>query len=172
MLRPEQVERPEHQEARGRRALNNTALIKSAFLAAALVFVFPAAAPWFSHEAFITVFGRVLAHNVIVEIVAHCLVSLFYGWVIALCIYRLPTGGGILVGTALFLPLYGLNYLIFKVAGGYPGNEFHVGLAHLYFCLVFSCAYKAMAVPRARVDGRKRNGRDGALRGPQTSTTN
>ena len=56
----------------------------------------------------------------------------------------------ILAGAALSLPLYGLNYVIFAAFLRYTSNELHVFIAHLVFCLFFSAAYKAGAVPRPR----------------------
>jgi len=155
MLREEELEPVPVQEARARREVRPGALIRAALLASILTLVFPAGGPWLSQEAFLTAFGRALSASLLVNLIAHLLIGLCYGWVLAMAIYRFTTGLAITLGVALFLPLYGVNYFVFRVAGGYPGNELHVWLAHFFFCLMFSAAYKAMSVPRRRrSDGR------------------
>jgi hydrogenase-4 membrane subunit HyfE len=76
--------------------------------------------------------------------------SLIYGWLTALCIYSLPTVGGILVGIVVNLVIYAVNYFAFAVIGKVQSNELHVGLAHFLFGLFFAVAYRAWAVPRPR----------------------
>jgi len=43
-----------------------------------------------------------------------------------------------------------LNHLIFAMGFGDDSNEIHVVIAHGLFCLYFSVAYRALAVPRPR----------------------
>jgi hypothetical protein len=43
-----------------------------------------------------------------------------------------------------------VNYAILAAGAGFRANEIHAGIARLMFCLFFSVAYRAMAVPRAR----------------------
>ncbi len=147
---PAKLESFEEQEARARRRLRVGALLRAAAIAAVLVFVVPTGGPWMSTEAFTNVMGRVLTKNMVVDLIGHFMVAFVYAWIIALAIYRLPTSGGILLGTALTLPLYGVNYLIFAMGAGLGGNELHTFLAHFMFCLFFSIAYRALAVPPPR----------------------
>jgi hypothetical protein len=51
------------------------------------------------------------------------------------------------------LPLYGLNYVLFGLLMSYSANELHVLISHLIFCLFFSVAYRAMAIPKPRKKG-------------------
>ena len=104
-----------------------------------------------SNESFLNVMGRVVTFHAAVDLIGHFLLAFFYGWIIALCIYSLPLAGGIMVGTALSIPLWGLNYVLFGLGAGFRGNELHTFLAHFQYCLFFSVAYRAMAVPRPRV---------------------
>ena len=103
-----------------------------------------------SRESFVSAMGRLIAQNIAINLIGHFVLALIYGWVVATCIYRLHTGLGLVVGTLMALPLYGMNYLIFAAFLRYPSNELHVTLAHLSFCLFFSAAYKASSVPRPR----------------------
>jgi p-aminobenzoyl-glutamate transporter AbgT len=150
MLRKEEVESFDEQEDRARRRLRTAAWVKAALLAGVLVYVVPSGGPWMSTEAFTSAIGRALPQNVIVALVLHFLLAFLYGVAIAACIFRLPLGGGILVGAFLSFPLYGLNYLLLALGAGFAGNELHVFIAHFMFCLFFSAAYRAFAVPRAR----------------------
>jgi hypothetical protein len=149
---PNQIESPEQQENRARERLRPKALVTGALIAGTIVLFFPAT-PWMSHEGLVSAMGRLLAQNAVINVVAHYIIVFVYGLILAGSIYRLPTGGGILAGTALFAPLYGLNVLIFVLMLGYRSNEWHVGLAHFMFCLFFAVAYKATAVPRPRWKG-------------------
>lgn len=150
MLDKNQLESEEQVEKRARQRINGRALIISAFLAAALVFVVPSGGPWMSTESFTNAMGRVLSLNVVPNLIVHFGLGLLYGWLIALSIFRLPLAGGILLGTALTFPLWGLNYLVLNLGAGIGASELHTFLAHLQFCLFFSVAYRAMAVPRPR----------------------
>ena len=67
-------------------------------------------------------------------------------------IYSLPTGGGIVLGTFLALPIYFANRLIFRQLFGFPANELHAGIAHLVFALFFFVIYRAAAVPPPRAE--------------------
>jgi hypothetical protein len=138
------------QEVRARQRLRIGPMIKAALLAGLLVFVVPSGGPWMSHESFTSVMGRIASSNWLIDIVGHFVVALIYGCIVAACIYRPPTAAGIILGVALALPLYGLNYVLFGMAAGKPGNELHVGLTHFMFCLFFAVAYRAMAVPPPR----------------------
>ena len=151
MLSPDQVESDEAVERRARRRLRLGPMVKAALLAGTLVFIVPSGGPWMSREAFTNVMGRVLTGNVVVDLIIHFVVALIYGWIVAACIYRPATPAGIVLGVALSLPLWGLNYLFFGMAGGVQGNELHTFLAHFQFCLFFSVAYRAMAVPRPHI---------------------
>lgn len=155
MLKEEQLESPEQQEERAQRALNGKALLKAALLAGLFVLVVPAGGPWMSNEAFTSAMGRHITHLAVVDAILHFVFAFGYGALIAACIYRVSTGSGIFLGTGLFVPLALLNYLFFGLSGIAPGNELHIGIGHFVFCLVFSVAYKAFAVPRRRTaDGR------------------
>jgi hypothetical protein len=144
------TETDKRQELRARQQLNPKALIRAALIAGVVTFIFPGGGPWMSHEFALTAMGRVMSPNWFVDVVVHCILSVLYGWIIAAIIYSLPIGGGILMGAALFLPFYLVNWLLFGKAMGYPANELHVGIAHLIFALFFSVAYKAMAIPKQR----------------------
>ena len=65
-------------------------------------------------------------------------------------IYSLPTAGGIVLGTILGLPIYFVNWLVFRQLLGFPANELHAGITHLVFAVFFSVAYRAAAVPPPR----------------------
>ncbi|HEY2614165.1 MAG TPA: hypothetical protein VGI42_00510 [Chthoniobacterales bacterium] len=153
MEKKEDFETFDEQEKRARRRLRTKALVKAALLAGLVVFILPAGGPWMSTEAFTAVMGRIMAKNPIVDLVAHFILAMAYGWVVGACIYSLPTAAGIIFGTLLGVPLYGLNYVICGFLAGYPANELHAVIAHLVFCLFFSVAYRAMAIssPRRKV---------------------
>jgi hypothetical protein len=153
MLDKSKIESPEEVERRARQRLRPRALVKSALLAGVLVYVVPSGGPWMSTESFTNVMGRVITLNAIVDLVGHFVLALIYGWIVAACIFRLPTMVGIALGTAMSIPLWGLNYLLLGMAAGMHGNELHTFLAHFQFCLFFSAAYMAMAVPKPRVKG-------------------
>jgi hypothetical protein len=146
---PSQFESDERLEERARRRIRPKALIYSALVAGLIVFVVPAG-PWMSHESMFAAMGRAMTKNATADLVIHVTMSLVYGWLIALAIYRLPIAGGIMVGAVVGLVLYLLNYFIFAVIGGMQSNELHVGIAHFLFGLFFSVAYRAWAVPRPR----------------------
>jgi hypothetical protein len=151
MLKPEQVESEESVERRAQNRMSGPAVIKAALLAGLFVFVIPSGGPWMSHEAFTNVMGRIMSPLVLLDFVAHFLLALLYGWVIATAIYRLPTGAAIPLGVGLALVLGALNYVFFGLLGGMAANELHCLLAHLEFGLFFSVAYRALAVPRPRI---------------------
>jgi hypothetical protein len=152
MLAEQDLEPVEKQEARARQRVRSGAVIYSILIAAVICFVL--GGPWLSQEAFITAMGRVLSPNWIFNVIGHLVICAIYGFVIASIIFRWPTAQAIVVGTGLFIPLYGLNYLLFRIIAGYPGNEVHVGLEHFLFCLIFAAAYKAFSIPsRRRADG-------------------
>lgn len=147
------MESDEAVERRARRRLRTGALFKSALLAGLFVYIVPSGGPWMSHEAFTNVMGRVVSPNFIIDLILHFGLALLYGWIVGSCIYHLPTAGGIFLGIALAVPLWGFHYLVFAFAGGIPGNELHTFLAHFEFCLFFSVAYRALAVPRPKITG-------------------
>jgi hypothetical protein len=147
---PNQIESPEQQERRARRRLRPKPLIICALIVGAIVLVVPAGGPWMSQEAFISAMGRIVSENLFVNLITHFVLVFVYAWIVASCIYSFRTAGGIALGTVLGLPLYGINYLFFAVMLGYTSNELHVAIAHLVFCLLFSAAYKAAAVPPPR----------------------
>jgi hypothetical protein len=151
MLDNEQVESEESVERRARRRLHPGALVKAALLAGLFVYIVPSGGPWMSQEAFTNVMGRGTGGNFFFSLIWHFLLALVYGWILGASIYRPPTAGGIILGTCLAVPLWGLNYLIFAFAGGMAANELHTLLAHIEFCLFFSVAYRALAVPRPRI---------------------
>ncbi|HEV3410059.1 MAG TPA: hypothetical protein VG095_07185 [Chthoniobacterales bacterium] len=150
MLKKEEVESFDQQEERARRRLRSGALVKAALLAGVLVYVVPSGGPWMSTEAFTNAMGRVVIQNVFVAAILHFLLAFLYGLAIAACIFRPALGAGILFGTLLAFPLYGLNYMLLGLGAGFAGNELHVFITHFMFCLFFSAAYRAFAVPRAR----------------------
>ena len=149
MEKKENVESFDQLEERAQRRLRLGPMLKAALLAGVLVFIVPAG-PWMSHESMVNIMGRGMGTNAIAAIIGHFALALLYGWILAMCIFRGPLGAGILFGALLAAPLYGLNYLLLAVGSGFRGNELHVGIAHFMFCLFFSVAYRAMAVPRAR----------------------
>jgi hypothetical protein len=151
MLDKHQVESDESVELRARRRLRPDAVVKAALLAGLFVYVVPSGGPWMSQEAFTNVMGRVVGASLIGNLIGHFLLALVYGSILGASIYRPPTAGGIILGTALAVPLWGLNYLLFAFAGGLSANELHTLIAHLEFCLVFAVAYRALAVPRPRI---------------------
>jgi hypothetical protein len=126
-------------------------VVKAALLAGLIVYIVPSGGPWMSQEAFTNVMGRGTGGNFVFSLIWHFLLALVYGWILATCIYRPPTAGGIILGTLLAVPLWGLNYLIFAIAGGLRANELHSLIAHIEFCLFFSVAYRALAVPRPKI---------------------
>jgi hypothetical protein len=138
----------EEQEERARQAHNPGALVKAALLAALLVNVTPAGGPWMSQEAFTNAMARVLTDSFMFNLVAHLILAFVYGTIISLFIYRPPTPLGILLGTALAFPLYLVNHAVFVLGARDDSNEVHVALAHLLFCLYFSVAYRALAIPK------------------------
>lgn len=160
-IKPEEIESPEEQERRSRTGLQPKPLVLCALVVAVIVLFVPAGGPWMSQEGFISAMGRLLSHNLIMNLIGHFLLCLVYGWIVGFWIYGLGTGSGILLGALISLPLYGLNYLIFAALLRYSSNELHVFLAHLVFCLFFSAAYKAASVPRPRL---KRTGQPLASR--------
>ena len=151
MLRPEQVESDESVERRARRRLSPPAVLKAALLAGLFVYIVPSGGPWMSQEAFTNVMGRMVSPILLIDFIGHFLFALLYGWIVASFIYSPPTGGAIALGVALAVPLWGLNYLVFGLLGGIAANELHTLIAHLEFCLFFSVAYRALAVPRPRI---------------------
>lgn len=146
---PTDFESDEQLEERARGRIRPKALIYSALVAGLIVFIVPAG-PWMSQESLFTAFGRSVAGNATANFLLHMVLSLIYGWLTALCIYSLPTVGGILVGVVVNLVFYGMNYFVFAVVGKVQSNELHVGLAHFLFGLFFAVAYRAWAVPRPR----------------------
>jgi hypothetical protein len=152
MLKPEQVESDESVERRARSRLSGPAVVKAALLAGLFVYVVPSGGPWMSHEAFTNVMGRIMSPNFLVDLAGHFALAFLYGWLVATIIYRLPTGAGIPLGIGLGLPFWGLNYVFFGLMGGMPANELHTFLAHMEFCLFFSVACRALAVPRPKIN--------------------
>ena len=153
MINPQDIESPEKLEARARSRLRPKPMVWCALIVGAIVLVVPSGGPWMSQEGFISAMARLLSHSFLLNLLGHFVMALVYGWIVASCIYRLNTAMGIVVGTALSIPLYGLNYLIFAAILRYTSSELHVFLAHLEFCLFFSAAYKAASVPRPRWKG-------------------
>ena len=148
---PAKLESFTEQEQRAREHLRLGALIRAIAVAAILVFAIPSGGPWMSVEAFTNMMGRVVTDNMVVALIGHLILAFLYGWIIALTIFRLPTSGGIAVGVAMTLPLYALNYLVFVLAAGIKATtELHAFLTHFMFCLFFSVAYRAFAVPPPR----------------------
>lgn len=149
MEKQENVESFEQLEERAQQRLRLGPMVKAALLAGVLVFIVPAG-PWMSHESMVNIMGRGMGTNAIAAVVGHFALAMLYGWLIAMCIFRPPLGAAIVFGALLAAPLYGLNYLLLALGSGFRANELHVGIAHFMFCLFFSVAYRAMAVPRPR----------------------
>lgn len=158
MLNEQELESTDHQEQRAQRKLDGKALLKAALLTGFFVLVVPAGGPWMSSEALTSAMGRHITHNATLDAILHFAFAVGYGALIAGIIFRLDTASGILLGTGLFVPLFGVNYLVFGASGVSPGNELHIGIGHFVFCLVFAVAYKAFSIPRRRrADGRPIN---------------
>jgi hypothetical protein len=147
MEKREDFESFEEQERRAQQQLNAGALVKAALLAGLFVFAVPAG-PWMSQESLVNVMGRGMGNQPILAFFGHFTVVFIYAWIIALCIYRLPLGAGLGFGSLLALPLWGLNYVVFAAGAGFRANEVHAAIAHFMFCLFFSVAYRALAVPK------------------------
>ena len=146
---PSAFESVEQQEKRGRQELRTKAMFYSALVAGLVVWVVPAG-PWMSHESLFTAFARAVIGNATADFVLHMALSVFYGWLLALVIYRLNLGLSVLAGAGLSCLLYALNYIVFVAVGRIQSNELHVFLAHFLFGLFFAVAYRAWAVPRRR----------------------
>jgi cation transport ATPase len=144
---PSKFESFEDQERRGRREFRGKAVIYSAIIAGLIVWIVPAG-PWISQEAFFTAFGRSVVGNATADFVLHMGLSLFYGWLTALCIYRAKLGVSLLGGVGVGCALYVLNYIVFVAIARLQSNELHVVLAHFLFGLFFAVCYRAWAVPR------------------------
>jgi hypothetical protein len=149
MQDPSAFESPEQQERRGRQELRPKAMFYSALIAGLVVWVVPAG-PWMSHESFFTAFGRSVIGNATADFVLHMALAILYGWLLAICTYRLNLGLTVLAGVGLSCVLYALNYIVFVAVGRIQSNELHVFLAHFLFGLFFAVAYRAWAVPRPR----------------------
>jgi cation transport ATPase len=149
MQDPSTFESPEQQERRGRQELRVKPMFYSALVAGLIVWVVPAG-PWMSHESFFTAFGRSVIGNATADFVLHMALAVFYGWLLAVCTYRLNLAMTVLIGTGLSCVIYVVNYIVFAAVGRMQSNELHVFLAHALFGLFFSVAYRAWAVPRPR----------------------
>ena len=110
-------------------------MLLCALVVGAIVLFAPSGGPWMSQEGFISAMGLLLTKNIAINLLFHFVLVLAYGWIVATAIYRLKTAAAIVLGTALSLPLFGLNYLIFVFLLRYQSSELHVFLAHLEFCL-------------------------------------
>ena len=108
MEKRENFESFEEQERRAQQQLSPAALVKATLLAGTLVFVVPAG-PWMSQEAFVNVMGRGMGNQAIMAFFGQFALAFLYGWIISLCIYRLPLGAGLGFGALLALTLGGLN---------------------------------------------------------------
>lgn len=146
---PSKFESPEEQERRGRRELRPKAIVYSAIIAGLITWVVPAG-PWMSHESFFTAFGRSVVGNATADFVLHMGLSILYGWLIGMCIYRAKLGLSVVGGVGVSCAIYVLNYIVFGAIGRIQSNELHVFLAHFLFGLFFAVAYRAWAVPRPR----------------------
>ena len=147
MEKRENFESFEEQERRAQQQLNVGALVKATLLAGIVIFAVPAG-PWMSQESMVNVMGRGMGNQAAVAFVSHFAVAFIYAWIIALCIYRLPLGAGLGFGALLSLPFWGVNYAIFVAGAGFQANEVHAAIAHFMFCLFFSVAYRALAIPK------------------------
>ncbi|MFL6528212.1 MAG: hypothetical protein ACJ8IQ_08945 [Chthoniobacterales bacterium] len=146
---PSAFESPEQQERRGRQELRPKAIFYAALISGLVVWIVPAG-PWMSHEGLFTAFARSVIGNATADFVLHMALSFFYGWLLALVIYRLNLGLAVLAGAGLSCVLYVLNYIVFAAIARLQSNELHVFLAHFLFGLFFAVAYRAWAVPRPR----------------------
>lgn len=149
MQDPSTFESPEQQERRGREALRPKAMFYAAIIAGLIVWVVPAG-PWMSHESLFTAFGRSVIGNATADFVLHMALSIFYGWLLAICIFRAKLGLAVLGGVGISCAIYAVNYIVFAAVGRIQSNELHVFLAHFLFGLFFAVAYRAWAVPRPR----------------------
>ncbi len=60
--------------------------------------------------------------------------------------------GGIVLGTLLGLPVYAVNWLVFRELLRFRANELHAGITHVVFVFFFSVVYRAAAAPRAAAE--------------------
>ena len=163
MEKRENFETFDEQEQRAQQQLHPGALMKAALLAGLLVFLVPAG-PWMSQESMVNVMGRGMGNQAIPAFFGHFALAILYGWIIGTCIFSLPLGAAVGFGALLALPLYGLNYLVLAAGAGFRANEMHAGIAHFMFCLFFSVAYRALAVPRPRRKDHAEAAQSGGLR--------
>lgn len=140
----------EQQEQRAREHMSAMAVVKAALIAGLFTFLVPGGGPWMSYDTSIAVMGRVLTDSPILAGLWQAAFALAYGWVIAAVIYSMSLMGGIAVGALMSVPLYVVNSFIMKAGFGMESNEVHVGISHFMFCLIFSCVYRAVAVPAPR----------------------
>jgi hypothetical protein len=124
-----------------------SAVIKASLLAGLFVFILPAGGPWMSAETGIASMGRVLTLNPFVAAAFHVVIAFAYGAAIAMLIFSQRLGLSILLGVLMSFPLYAANFVVIRAGSQIPGNELHVVISHVVFCLLFSALYRAFAVP-------------------------
>lgn len=123
----------------------------------AVFLMLPRAVPWFSSGVPETAMGRPLGvmrgfevEPLIWTSGLHLLLAICYGMILAMLIFRFPARTAILLGGAIGLALYGLNFVLFRLVIGTPATgEVPIALTHLAYSLMFSGAYKAVSVPDA-----------------------
>lgn len=146
------------------------AAIKAGVIAAAVVWLWPSGNPWTSFmmpsgayimgrpvvaEPSITMFSiqALPAH------VAHFVIGVLYAFIILASAYRLRAGKAIIAGVITGAVLYGLNYLVFRVAAPqFTGSyEFNVALAHVLFGGIAAGCIRGFLRPPQRLDPNQPN---------------
>ena len=71
---------------------------------------------------------------------------------IAAVVFRLSPWAAVWIGGLVGLGLWGVNFIIFQFAIGYPAvNEVPIAVTHVIFGMTAAGAYKALSVPRTSV---------------------
>lgn len=140
------METPEQQEARACRQVSWNAVIKTSLYMGAFLFIFSGGTPWTSGGVANGILGRAVPGMPwILVAIGHFVACFVCIAIIAHIIYPLRAWwAGVIVGGAVSLALYGVNYVFFA---SHDRGDLRAFGAHLILGLFGSAIYKAMSVP-------------------------
>jgi hypothetical protein len=126
------------------------AVLGAGFIAGLVLMIVPSASPWSGLTFFAPVImGRVVPEElgmpVVISKTLHLLLSLLYGFVVALVVMRVTQLRAVLVGAGMGFVLYLGNFgIVSALVPEMRGNELIAGFSHLVFGGIAGGAYRGL----------------------------
>ncbi|MDQ3624092.1 MAG: hypothetical protein M3463_16670 [Verrucomicrobiota bacterium] len=137
------------QEQRSRQRVSPRGILAAGLTAGALNFIMSGGGPWSTAGTMNAIMGRDVSMNLFALAAVHFAVAFVYATLIGFAIYRFRLVPALLIGVAVGIVLYGVNFVVFRgLSGQMHSPESRAFLTHIVFSLLAAGVYKGASVPR------------------------